>query len=693
MHEQDPSQTGTPEPSKVESPRVEPAKPEKKGFWRRLFGGAPEPEPAAPTPVVPAEGQPVPVAEAPSIPAETTAQPEALPAEALALPDAAAAPVPAADAALSPTVPLAEQPFFSPEAPAAPAEPTEPERPASGVTATPEVSAAPAPDVLPFPAPTGIAPFPLPEVPVTPSDAIPPEPSASEVAAVPQVADAAVATDGAEAGPTAPEAGFVPSQAVASPIGAAPEPTAIAGIPVAPEAAAEVPAFEAQPPEAPMPPEPALPVAPPMPGAAAELEGAPAGVDGRSPAASEPEALVAEPTPAIPAEDSPAPVPEEITPAAVAEAQQADLASPPEVAPVQAEIPADLLDQDAPPVAEPAEEQPAPAGFAEAADTTPPSAELPVAAPEPAPLEKKDGFWRRLASGLARTASSISQGITDLVTKRKLDAETLEDLEDILIRADLGTVTAARIVEAVGKGRHNKEISAEEVKALIAAEVEEILKPVAQPLVIDTAKKPFVVLMVGVNGSGKTTTIGKLAAQWRAEGHKVVMAAGDTFRAAAIEQLKVWGQRTGAQVIAREPGADAAGVAFDALAMAREQGADILLIDTAGRLQNRAELMAELEKVVRVIKKQEPEAPHAVLLVLDATVGQNALSQVEAFQRTAGVTGLVMTKLDGTARGGILVAIAARHGLPVHLIGVGEAADDLQPFTARDFARAIAGVN
>jgi len=304
----------------------------------------------------------------------------------------------------------------------------------------------------------------------------------------------------------------------------------------------------------------------------------------------------------------------------------------------------------------------------------------------------KKGFWRRLASGLARTASSLGQGITDLVSKRKLDAATLEDLEDILIRADLGTETAARIVAAVGKGRHDKEIAADEVKGLIAAEVEEILTPVARPLKVDGSKRPFIVLMVGVNGSGKTTTIGKLASQWRAEGKKVMLAAGDTFRAAAIEQLKVWGQRTGAEVIAREPGADAAGVAHDAITAARAAGSDVLMIDTAGRLQNRAELMAELEKVVRVIRKLEPEAPHAVLLVLDATVGQNALSQVEVFARVAGVTGLVMTKLDGTARGGILVAIAAKHRLPIHLIGVGEGADDLQPFAARDFARAIAGL-
>ncbi|OYZ89241.1 MAG: signal recognition particle-docking protein FtsY [Xanthobacter sp. 17-67-6] len=353
--------------------------------------------------------------------------------------------------------------------------------------------------------------------------------------------------------------------------------------------------------------------------------------------------------------------------------------------PVRAPLALTVPAEDQPiPAAAPSDPEQTEASFAEASFAETSSAEE----PEPA----KTSFWRRLTSGLARTASSLTQGITDLVSKRKLDAETLEELEDILIRADLGTATAARIVEAVGRGRHDKMIGADEVKGLIAAEVESILASVAKPLVIDDAQKPFIILMVGVNGSGKTTTIGKLAAQWKSEGRKVVLAAGDTFRAAAIEQLKVWGARTGARVVARAPGADAAGVAHDAITEARAEGADILLIDTAGRLQNRTELMAELEKVVRVVKKLEPGAPHAVLLVLDATVGQNALSQVEVFTKIAGVTGLVMTKLDGTARGGILVAIAAKFGLPVHLIGVGEGAEDLQPFAAADFARAIAGI-
>ncbi|MGL4242241.1 MAG: signal recognition particle-docking protein FtsY, partial [Beijerinckiaceae bacterium] len=311
-----------------------------------------------------------------------------------------------------------------------------------------------------------------------------------------------------------------------------------------------------------------------------------------------------------------------------------------------------------------------------------------VAKTEPAP---KVSWWQKLKSGLSRTASNVSEGITGLFTKRKLDDETLEELEDLLIQADLGIDVAARISGAVGKGRYDKEIEPDEVKAILAEEVAKVLKPVALPLAV-APKKPFVLLMVGVNGSGKTTTIGKLASKFRAEGKKVMLAAGDTFRAAAIEQLKVWGERTGAPVIARDQGGDAAGLAFDAVKAAQEQGADLLLIDTAGRLQNRTELMAELEKVIRVIRKLDETAPHATLLVLDATVGQNALSQVDIFGKQAGVTGLVMTKLDGTARGGILVAIAEKFKLPIHFIGVGEGVDDLEPFEATDFARAIAGL-
>ncbi len=304
---------------------------------------------------------------------------------------------------------------------------------------------------------------------------------------------------------------------------------------------------------------------------------------------------------------------------------------------------------------------------------------------------QKQSWWQRLSGGLKRTSSSIGTAISDLVTKRKLDAAMVEELEEALIRADLGVDVAAKIAAAIGVGRYDKTISADEVKSIVAAEVEKVMAPVAKPLAIEGAR-PFVVLVSGVNGSGKTTTIGKMAALFKADGHTVMLAAGDTFRAAAIDQLKIWGQRTGAPVIASTSGSDAASLAFEALTAAKAQDMDVLLVDTAGRLQNKTGLMEELEKIVRVMKKVDPTAPHAVLLVLDATVGQNALSQVEIFQKVAGVTGLVMTKLDGTARGGILVAIAARFGLPVHFIGIGEGVDDLAPFTARDFARAIAGM-
>jgi len=302
-------------------------------------------------------------------------------------------------------------------------------------------------------------------------------------------------------------------------------------------------------------------------------------------------------------------------------------------------------------------------------------------------------WWQRLAGGLKRSSSALGDAITHVVAKRQLDAATIAEIEDVLIRADLGLETAAGIATELGYGRFDAAISPDEIKAVVAAEVEKALVGVAQPLAIDAAKKPFVILVVGVNGSGKTTTIGKLAAKYRADGRAVMLAAGDTFRAAAIDQLKIWAERTGAAFIAREEGADAAGLVFDAVTAAKARGIDVLLVDTAGRLQNRTELMGELQKVVRVMKKVDPSAPHAVLLVLDATVGQNALSQVEIFQKLAGVTGLAMTKLDGTARGGILVAIAAKSGLPVHFIGVGESVDDLAPFSARDFARAIAGLD
>jgi fused signal recognition particle receptor len=303
----------------------------------------------------------------------------------------------------------------------------------------------------------------------------------------------------------------------------------------------------------------------------------------------------------------------------------------------------------------------------------------------------KGGWWSRLAGGLKRTSAALGTALTDLVSKGPLDPARIEEIEEALIRADLGMDVAARVTDTIGQGWYNQSITPDELKGVIATEVAKILEPVAKPLEIAGAK-PFVILVVGVNGSGKTTLIGKLASKFAAERRKVVLAAGDTFRAAAIDQLKIWGQRTGARVMAREPGSDSAGIAFDAISAAKADGADVVVIDTAGRLQNRAELMGELEKMIRVIKKVDASAPHAVLLVLDATVGQNALSQVEVFGKTAGVTGLVMTKLDGTARGGILVAIAQKFALPIHFIGVGEGVDDLQPFSAKDFGRAVAGL-
>ncbi len=355
-----------------------------------------------------------------------------------------------------------------------------------------------------------------------------------------------------------------------------------------------------------------------------------------------------------------------------------------------------------PPVAEVVHLEPVPtdAPFAEEADPRQPiPVEQAVPSGQPFVVEtvvppssaEARSWWRRLRDGLARSSSSIGSGIGDIFTKRRLDAAMLEELEDVLIRADLGVATASRISDAVGRGRYDRDVAPDEVKAILAAEVERVLAPCAAPFAVEAAR-PFVVLVVGVNGSGKTTTIGKLAAKLTGEGKRVTLVAGDTFRAAAIAQLRIWGERLGCPVVAREQGSDAAGLAYEAIEAARADGADVLLMDTAGRLQNRAELMAELEKIIRVMRKLDPGAPHAVLLVLDATVGQNAMSQVEIFGKVAGVTGLVMTKLDGTARGGILVAVAEKFRLPVHFIGVGETAEDLEPFAARDFAEAIAGL-
>jgi fused signal recognition particle receptor len=305
---------------------------------------------------------------------------------------------------------------------------------------------------------------------------------------------------------------------------------------------------------------------------------------------------------------------------------------------------------------------------------------------------EKRGWLSRLKAGLSRSSGKLGDGISGIFTKRKLDDAALEELEELLISADLGVATAAKLTAHLAKDRFDKDVSPEEVRQALADDIAGILAPVAIPLDIDPAKQPHVVLVVGVNGSGKTTTIGKLAKLHRDAGRAVMIAAGDTFRAAAIEQLCIWGERAGCPVVAKAPGADAAGLAYEALERARKEGVDLLLIDTAGRLHNRAELMAELQKIVRVLKKLNPEAPHDCLLVLDATTGQNAHAQVETFKELVQVTGLVVTKLDGSARGGVLVALAERFGLPVHAVGVGETADDLRPFAADDFARGLMGL-
>jgi fused signal recognition particle receptor len=326
-----------------------------------------------------------------------------------------------------------------------------------------------------------------------------------------------------------------------------------------------------------------------------------------------------------------------------------------------------------------------PAGFTSASDRK----------PEPEPIsepQKKVSWIERLRRGLARTSAQLTQQIASLFTKRKLDDDTLQDLEDLLIQADLGVETAMRISGALSSERYGKDVTGEDVARIMAGEITKVLTPVAKPLELDLSHKPHVILVVGVNGTGKTTTIGKLSAKLSRAGLKVMLAAGDTFRAAAIEQLHIWADRTGAEIVSTKLGADSASLAYEAYEKARASGHDVLIIDTAGRLQNKTELMAELEKIVRVLGKLDPDAPHTVLQTLDATTGQNAMNQVEIFRNIAGVSGLIMTKLDGTARGGILVAISAKHRLPVYFIGVGEGVDDLEPFDAKDFADAIAGI-
>ena len=307
--------------------------------------------------------------------------------------------------------------------------------------------------------------------------------------------------------------------------------------------------------------------------------------------------------------------------------------------------------------------------------------------------QEKKGWFSRLKSGLSRSSDKIGGGLSDLLTKRKLDEDSLQDLEDLLISADLGVSAAARLRAQIGKRRFESGIEPDALRHALAQDIAEILTPIAQPLERRQGQSPQVILMVGVNGTGKTTTIGKFATRFRAEGHKVMLAAGDTFRAAAIEQLQIWGERTGCPVVAKASGADAAGLAYDALAQAQRDGVDLLLMDTAGRLHNKSDLMAELDKIIRVIRKLDPDAPHDILLTLDATTGQNALSQVGTFRDLVNLTGLVLTKLDGSAKGGVLVALAEQYGLPVHAIGVGEGADDLRSFDPDDFARALVGLD
>ena len=302
------------------------------------------------------------------------------------------------------------------------------------------------------------------------------------------------------------------------------------------------------------------------------------------------------------------------------------------------------------------------------------------------------GFFSRLKQGLSRSTQKLTESIGTVFVKRRLDEEALAELEEMLIAADLGTAVARRVIAAFRSSRFGKEVTDAEVKQALAEEVAAILAPVARPLVIDRTLKPHVVLMVGVNGTGKTTTIGKMAELYREQGLRAVLVAGDTFRAAAVEQLQVWGQRAGAEVVSAPANSDAAGLAFDALTRARAQGADVLLIDTAGRLHNKAALMEELRKIIRVLRKQDPRAPHSILLVLDATTGQNALQQVNVFKEMVEVTGLVVTKLDGSARGGIVVALAEEFAIPVNAVGVGEQAGDLRPFDPVEFGRGLVGL-
>jgi fused signal recognition particle receptor len=359
-------------------------------------------------------------------------------------------------------------------------------------------------------------------------------------------------------------------------------------------------------------------------------------------------------------------------------APEIPIPGPPEAPPPAPEAPqAEPLPETPPPAPEPLPEAPP-------VEIPPPSAEAPA----------KTGWFARLKAGLSRSTAKLTDSVVSLLHKRRLDDEALEELEETLITADLGVAASRRIVEGFRRTRFGKEVSDEEVKAALADEIAAILEPVAQPLEIEPARAPHLVLVVGVNGTGKTTTIAKLGRHYAEQGLKIGFVAGDTFRAAAVEQLQVWAGRTEARFFApSKPGADAAGLAFDAFTAARAEGLDVLLVDTAGRLHNKSALMEELRKIIRVIKRVDETAPHSVLLVLDATTGQNAVQQVKVFKEMVDVTGLAVTKLDGSAKGGVVVALAQEFGLPVHVVGVGEKAEDLRPFAARDFARGLMGLD
>ena len=359
-------------------------------------------------------------------------------------------------------------------------------------------------------------------------------------------------------------------------------------------------------------------------------------------------------------------------------APEIPIPGPPEAPPPAPEAPpAEPLPETPPPAPEPMPEAPP-------VEIPPPSAEAPA----------KAGWFARLKAGLSRSTAKLTESVVSLLHKRRLDEEALEELEETLITADLGVAASRRIVEGFRRTRFGKEVTDEEVKAALADEIATILEPVAQPLVIEAARAPHLVLVVGVNGTGKTTTIAKLGRHYGEQGLKVGFVAGDTFRAAAVEQLQVWAGRTEARFFApSKPGADAAGLAFDAFTAARTDGLDVLLVDTAGRLHNKSALMEELRKIIRVIRRVDETAPHSVLLVLDATTGQNAVQQVKVFKEMVDVTGLAVTKLDGSAKGGVVVALAQEFGLPVHVVGVGEKAEDLRPFAAKDYARGLMGLD